>query len=283
MGRAEAVPALHAVTDDGVLARPGFVEVARAVAAAGGAGLALHLRGPATEGGRLHRLACEVRDAVRAHGALLVVNDRLDVAMAAGADGVQLGARGLEIADARRLAGEGMRIGASVHSAGEGRAAVEAGADWVIAGTTWATPSHPGRPGAGLPLIRALAAAGVAPVAIGGVTVARAAEARAAGAAGAAVLRGIWDAPDPADAVRQYLESTTMTDTATDTIRVRVNGDAREIPAGLTAAGLLAHLGLHPRTVVVEHNGAILRREALDAAAVSAGDAIELVHFVGGG
>ena len=74
-----------------------------------------------------------------------------------------------------------------------------------------------------------------------------------------------------------------MTDTQTGTILVRVNGDQREIPAGLTAAGLLAHLELHPRTVVVEHNGAILRREALDAAPVSAGDTIELVHFVGGG
>ena len=207
MGRAEAIPVLHAVTDDAVLARPGFVEAAEAVARAGGAGLALHLRGPGTEGGMLYRLAVELRDAVREHGAMLVVNDRVDVAMAVGVDGVQLGARGLEIADARRLAGGRMRIGASVHASDEARAAVDAGADWVIAGTIWSTPSHPGRPGAGLPLIRALAAAGTPPIAIGGVTVERAAEARGAGATGAAVLRGIWDAPDPADAVRQYLSA----------------------------------------------------------------------------
>ena len=67
------------------------------------------------------------------------------------------------------------------------------------------------------------------------------------------------------------------------TITVRVNGDAREIPAGLTVAALLAHLGLHPRMVVVEHNLQILRREQLDETAVAEGDQLELVHFVGGG
>lgn len=75
-----------------------------------------------------------------------------------------------------------------------------------------------------------------------------------------------------------------MSDTlVADSITVRVNGDPREIPAGLTVAGLLAHLELHPRMVVVEQNGAILRREQLDEAAVNAGDQLELVHFVGGG
>ncbi|HYR09604.1 MAG TPA: sulfur carrier protein ThiS [Longimicrobium sp.] len=67
------------------------------------------------------------------------------------------------------------------------------------------------------------------------------------------------------------------------TITVRVNGDAREIPAGLTVAALLAHLDLHPRMVVVEHNGHILRREQLDGIPVNEGDQLELVHFVGGG
>lgn len=66
-------------------------------------------------------------------------------------------------------------------------------------------------------------------------------------------------------------------------IVVRVNGDEREVPAGLTVAGLLTHLGLHPRMVVVERNGDILRRDALDGLAVEPGDAYEVVHFVGGG
>jgi len=75
-----------------------------------------------------------------------------------------------------------------------------------------------------------------------------------------------------------------MSDTAVaETIGVRVNGDAREIPAGLTVEALLAHLSLSPRMVVVEHNGDILRRDALADVAVQAGDQLELVHFVGGG
>jgi sulfur carrier protein len=65
--------------------------------------------------------------------------------------------------------------------------------------------------------------------------------------------------------------------------RIRVNGEDREVPAGLAVAGLLVHLGLEPRMVVVEHNGEILRRDALMGAPVREGDAFELVHFVGGG
>jgi thiamine biosynthesis protein ThiS len=68
-----------------------------------------------------------------------------------------------------------------------------------------------------------------------------------------------------------------------DEIHIRVNGDDRSIPAGLSAAGLLEHLGLHPRMVVVERNGEILRADALPGTAIAPGDALELVHFVGGG
>jgi thiamine biosynthesis protein ThiS len=66
-------------------------------------------------------------------------------------------------------------------------------------------------------------------------------------------------------------------------ITVRINGDERAVPAGLSAAALLEHLGLSPRMVVVEHNGTILRRDALAEAPVREGDQLELVHFVGGG
>jgi thiamine biosynthesis protein ThiS len=66
-------------------------------------------------------------------------------------------------------------------------------------------------------------------------------------------------------------------------VSVRLNGDRRAVPAGLSVAGLLEHLGLHPRLVVVERNGEILRREAYGAVAVLEGDELELVHFVGGG
>lgn len=75
-------------------------------------------------------------------------------------------------------------------------------------------------------------------------------------------------------------ETTTV---AHDTLTVRINGDERQVPPGLTVPELLAHLGLNPRLVVVEHNGEILRRDALDGVAVLANDRFELVHFVGGG
>ena len=66
-------------------------------------------------------------------------------------------------------------------------------------------------------------------------------------------------------------------------VQVRLNGEERRVPAGLSVATLLESLSLHPRLVVVEHNGQILRRDAYAEAAVQEGDALELVHFVGGG
>jgi thiamine biosynthesis protein ThiS len=66
-------------------------------------------------------------------------------------------------------------------------------------------------------------------------------------------------------------------------ISVRLNGETRSLPAGLTVGALLEHLDLHPRLVVVERNGEILRREAYPETPVDDGDELELVHFVGGG
>jgi thiamine biosynthesis protein ThiS len=66
-------------------------------------------------------------------------------------------------------------------------------------------------------------------------------------------------------------------------IRVQLNGEARDVPGGLSVEELLRHLQLHPQLVVVEHNGEILRRDGYGAAPVSEGDTLELVHFVGGG
>jgi thiamine biosynthesis protein ThiS len=68
-----------------------------------------------------------------------------------------------------------------------------------------------------------------------------------------------------------------------DVVRVTVNGESRTVPRGATLLAVLRTLELDPRTVVVEHNRQIVRRPALDAVAVAPGDAIELVHFVGGG
>ena len=66
-------------------------------------------------------------------------------------------------------------------------------------------------------------------------------------------------------------------------IEVRINGEPRAVPAGLSVWRLLEHLDLQPRLVVVERNGDILPRGRYEAVEVSAGDVLELVHFVGGG
>lgn len=200
-----SIPPLHVVTDDAVVAREDFLRVAGRIILAGGPLLAFHLRAPRASGRRIYEFATALRAATADTGALLIINDRVDVAVAAAAHGAQAGSRGLRGADARRLLGADGLLGVSVHSADEARAARAEGADFVLAGTIWETASHPDRRGAGAGLIREVAAHGIHTIAIGGVTPERAAQARDAGAAGVAVIRGVWDAPDPAAAVNEYL------------------------------------------------------------------------------
>ena len=199
------VPPLHAVTDDAVVARPEFARVAAEVLEAGAAALALHLRAPRTPGRRVYELALALREAAARSGARLIVTDRIDVAAAVGADGVQLGRRSLAPADARRILGPGALIGVSVHSVDEARAAA-GDADFLVAGAIYPTASHRGESAAGLGLIRDIAALGIPVIAIGGVTVDRVGEARKAGAAGIAAIRGIWDETSPTAAARRYIE-----------------------------------------------------------------------------
>ncbi len=201
------LPRLHVVTDDDVLAEPGFRDTAAALIEAHGPALALHVRSPSGPVRRLLETTEALVDVAGEAGALLLVNDRPDVALAAGAVGVQLGRRSLPVQAARRILGDGAVIGCSTHSAAEAVSAAENGADFVVLGTIWATPSHPDREGAGLAPVRSAAADTPAPiVAIGGVTPDRAAEAVAAGAWGAAVIRGVWHAADPVGAAAEYLQ-----------------------------------------------------------------------------
>jgi len=170
--------------------------------AEGGPRIALHLRAPLANGLAVYRWAEALRTLTRDAGALLLVNDRVDVALAVDADGVQLGRRGLAVADARRLAGAERLVGVSAHTSTEADEA--RGADFVLVGNVYATASHPGRAGIG---VRGLGAfAGFPLVAIGGVTPERVAELREAGVRGVAAIRGVWDAPSPARAVRSYLK-----------------------------------------------------------------------------
>lgn len=202
------VPRLHLVTDDAILARPGFAEQAAALAMAD-ASVALHVRGPGTSGGPLLEIAAALVDATRDSGSWVVVNDRLDVALAARAQGGHLGTRSLPLAEARRILGAAGRLGVSVHAREEALAAAAEGTDWIFAGTIFATPSHPHRPGRGPAFVAEVTAVapGVPVLAIGGVTPERVAEVTAAGAWGVAVIRGVWDAPDPQEAVGRYLHA----------------------------------------------------------------------------
>jgi thiamine-phosphate pyrophosphorylase len=278
MVRPVRVPPLHVVTDDEVVARDDFLARAERIIQAGGPNLAFHLRAPRAGGRRIYELARALRDPVIGEDALLIVNDRVDVALASGADGVQVGGRGLEPAHARRLLGPDGLFGVSVHSADEARAAKEGGADYVLAGTIWETPSHPERRGAGIGLIRQIAALGIPTVAIGGVTVERAVDARDAGAAGVATIRGMWDTSDPAAAVKEYLAAWMAQPPVPPFIRVYVNGQAREVPNGLTLAGLLRHLAIDPAEAGVVFESYPIEGAELDRMPVSEEAFIRIVR-----
>jgi thiamine-phosphate pyrophosphorylase len=142
-------------------------------------------------------------DACRRHGRLLAVNDRADVALAAGADVLHLGQDDLPVGVARQILGPGPAIGRSSHSPAQADAAAgEQGIDYFCAGPVWATPTKPGRPGTGLPLISRVAASQPARpwFAIGGITPGNLDDVLAAGATRVVVVRAITDADDPAAA-----------------------------------------------------------------------------------
>jgi thiamine-phosphate diphosphorylase len=200
------VPTVHAVTDTRILSMPGFADRASAVLRALGSAVAIHLRGREIPSLRLHQLA-EILAPLQAEtGGWLVINDRVDVAMACGARGVQLAGHSMPVGDACDIA-PALAVGASVHSGDAARslAAAHALPDWLVAGNVFETPSHPGRMGRGISLIRDVAAAGIPVIAIGGLQPGHAAQLRAAGARGIATIRGIWDAEEPAKAAAQYL------------------------------------------------------------------------------
>ncbi|MBV9773585.1 MAG: thiamine phosphate synthase [Gemmatimonadetes bacterium] len=201
------MPPLHAVTDDEVLAGLDFLRHACSVLRAGGSSVALHLRGPRTHGRRLYELAAELVPVARSVGAVVLVNDRVDVALATGAHGVQLGRRGIAPSDARRLVGPARLLGCSVSTPAEGRAAVSGGADFLLVGNLYSTDSHPGRPGTGPERLGELLELGVPLVGIGGITPERVPEVRRARAQGVACIRAIWGAGDPTGVVVRFLDA----------------------------------------------------------------------------
>lgn len=215
------VPTVHAVTDDETLKERGFTDRASAILRAFGSHVAVHLRSRDMPAGRLMAIAERLVGDQEASGGWLVVNDRVDVALATRARGVQLGSSSLTVADVRRLAAHvqprddnaqpgdaRLRIGASVHAPEEAMELVATTPpDWVIAGNVFETASHADRPARGVAFARAVAASRLATIVIGGVRPEHVPELRAAGAHGVAAIRGIWNARDPVHAVQLYLSS----------------------------------------------------------------------------
>jgi thiamine-phosphate diphosphorylase len=199
------VPTVHAVTDDETLSSQWFPARASAILREFGNRVAIHLRGRTTSAATLYHLARALVPAQEDAGGWVVVNDRIDVGLAAGVRGIQLRARSVGVADARRLA-KGLGLGLSVHTvAGCLDAVGQDRPDWLVAGNIFATASHVGRPGSGLDLIKGLAVTAIPVIAIGGVRPEHVTELRTAGAHGIAAIRGIWHASDPVSAVQLYL------------------------------------------------------------------------------
>lgn len=201
------IPRLHVLVPDRVARAPSFERTAADLWRRAGPHLALHLRLEELPVRRIHELARRLAGPAAEAGGWCVVNGRVDVALSTGAQGVQLGAGALPVADARRLLGPRRAVGASVHAPREARRAGRAGANLVLLGTIFPTPSHPGRPGAGPARVAACRDAGPAVIAVGGVTPGRVAAVRGAGGHGVAAMRGIWDAERPERALERYLEA----------------------------------------------------------------------------
>ena len=161
--------------------------------------------GPLEAGHELRALAV-LREVCDSHGALLAVNDRADVAVAAGADVLHVGQDDLPVEWARRIVGDDVVIGLSCHAADEvDRAAANPALDYFCTGPVWPTPTKPGRHAPGLDLVRH--AADGAPAtpwfAIGGIDATNLPEVLAAGATRAVVVRAITGADDPTAAARE--------------------------------------------------------------------------------
>ena len=176
-------------------------------AVAGGVDV-VQLRDKEMPGAALLELAEQLREVI-AGRALLLINERADVALAARADGVQLGEAALPTAAVRAIMGDAAVIGRSVHSVSGACAAAESGADFLLVGTMFASNSHPGEEPSGPGLLSRSASAGVTVpmLGIGGITEYNAGQVIAAGASGVAVITGVLAHDDPCAAAERLKNS----------------------------------------------------------------------------
>jgi len=193
---------LYLVTDD-ALAGGRSIEWIVAEAVAGGV-TCVQLREKHAESRAYYERARALRERLRPLGIPLIINDRLDIALAAGADGVHLGQGDLPCVEARRIAGPNFLIGISVSTTAEAQAAARDGADYLGISPIFDTPTKTDTPPAtGIDGLRAIRAAVSLPlVAIGGIKAENAAAVVRAGADGIAVVSAIMAAADPRAAAR---------------------------------------------------------------------------------
>lgn len=194
---------LYFVTDRKQTAGRPLVDVIHA--ALDGGVRAIQLREKDLEGGELCRLASEIRTLTERYQAQLLINDRIDVALAVDADGVQLGQNSFSVTIARQLLGTKKLIGVSTHSPAEIIAA--AGADFIVFGPVYFTPSKAayGEPQGVARLQHAVQQSPVPLIAIGGIKREHIAAVIETGAQGIGVITAISAAADPAQAARELL------------------------------------------------------------------------------
>jgi thiamine-phosphate pyrophosphorylase len=197
------IGSLHVLTDP--RGGPAALDTVAAAVAAGAPVVQVRMKGCTDRA--LHDFARSVVRICAAAGATCLVNDRVDVALAVGADGTHLGAEDLPVAAVRRIAGPGHLIGGTAREPERARRLVEEGADYLGVGPAYPTSSKSGLPDALGPAgIRAVATAVEVPViAIGGITADRIPDLLAAGAAGVAVIGAVSGASDPHAATRALL------------------------------------------------------------------------------
>jgi thiamine-phosphate diphosphorylase len=204
---AGVIPVLHAVTTDEIVMRRDFLETARRVMVCGGPRLALHLRAPFLDGATLHDIAMLLSAAQDDSGAWLIVHDRVDVAGASGARGVQLTTRSLRPGAVRRIA-PSLFVGASAHTVEDVLRAGAEGAHWVVLDKVLSGFAASGLKTTVSPYVeRAARAASVPIIALGSVAPEHVGALRDAGVYGVASIRGIWDSTNAEGAASRYLSA----------------------------------------------------------------------------
>jgi len=190
---------------DRSLMRPTF-DVALLSALRGGARL-VHLREKDLSAREVLALVFKAQKLVEVYGAKLLVNARADIARAAHLDGVHLPENDLSPRDARSTLGQHALCGVSTHSLETAQRAAAEGADYIVFGPVFPTPSHPESKGCGLEVMSEVAASVSIPVfAIGGIDAVNADSCRKAGAHGVAVIRAIWERENVEEAVRELVQ-----------------------------------------------------------------------------